>query len=651
MLAAIRKFAKSPFATLLLGLLVVSFGIWGIRDVFRTSGFSDAVVKAGSRPEIDSAEFKDLFSREKTQREQQAGQAISNEDMVKFGIDRQMVDELAATESIGALMASEGVNPADELIGAEIQKIKAFFNPVTGQFDKQIYARLLAERHITTTQADGEFRDTIAQREYQIGLAAGLKAPRIYGLVEAALQREGRDFTWFSVGPTAVDQPAKPTDAQLLAFMKDNAQGFTKPELRQISLVRFSPAAVAATIEAPEANVQKRFDFEKDSLNTPEKRTVIQVAVKDAKTGADVAAKLKAGGDPAAVAKAAGAQATSYPATPKAAIADRKIADAAFAMKAGEVSGPVQGDLGLSVIKVTDIAPGKTVTLAEARPKIEAEVKQELAKQKVYDLVQKFEDAHSGGADLAASAKAAGVEVNTLPLMTAKGAVLTGQRANLPPKVMQTAFTLPAGGESDAMDLGQGEYWAVHVDKVQAPALFGLDEQVGTEKVRDAVVKQYMLNQLMTKLKAKADTLTDEIRKGKTMEAAAAEVKATVAHADNVTRAAAQPPAQGQPPAWSPDVLGRIFQAKPGEVIAGQDTKPGIIIARFDKMQEAPAPVLAALAEASRQTISRALFGDIGGNLRLAAEKKIKPTIDYKRARQAIGVDPNLGAPPSGKAN
>ncbi len=646
MLSAIRAFAKSPFATGLLAILIVSFGIWGIKDVFRTGGFSDLVVKAGSRAPVTKAQFKQTFDEEKASREQQGGQPISTEDAVKAGLDRYVAERLASTEALGALVSAEGINPSDQLVANEIRKITVFFNPITGQFDKDVYLRQLASRHITEAEADAEFRDTVAGRHYLAGLAAGMKAPRIYGLVQAAIQKQGLDFGWFAIGPNAVEQPAKPTDAELNAYLKTHADQWTKPELRQLSVANFSAAKLALTVPAPDAEVQKRFDFEKDTLSSPEKRTVVEVTVKDMATGARVAQELKAGGNPVSIAKAAGGQATTFTSTAKAAIADRKLADAAFGLKADEVAGPLQGDLSLAVIKVIDIAPAKVATLEENRAKIETEVKQQDAKQKVYDIVQKYQDAHSGGAPLADAAKTAGAEVVSLPPITAGGGALNGARVNMPPKVLQQAFSLPQGGESDVIDMGQGEYWVVHVDKVIPPAVLGLDDQVGPEKGRDLISHRMMRETLDKRLQAKADALVAEIRKGKSLEAVAAEAGAKLAQASNVTRAGVQPTAPNQPPPYSFDLLGRLFQAKTGDVVSAKafddsrtaQAPPGLVIAKLDKVEEPPAPVLAGLADAAREPITRAMFNDLGEATTLAAQKKIKTTVDLKQARQALGV-------------
>ena len=46
MLAAIRAFAKSPYAAVLIGLLIISFAVFGARDMFRAKVSTD-VITAG----------------------------------------------------------------------------------------------------------------------------------------------------------------------------------------------------------------------------------------------------------------------------------------------------------------------------------------------------------------------------------------------------------------------------------------------------------------------------------------------------------------------------------------------------------------------------------------------------------------------------
>jgi peptidyl-prolyl cis-trans isomerase D len=62
MLDVLRRGASTWISKLLLGLLIVSFGIWGIADVFRGFG-SNVAFKVGST-EIGIGQFDQMFQRE-----------------------------------------------------------------------------------------------------------------------------------------------------------------------------------------------------------------------------------------------------------------------------------------------------------------------------------------------------------------------------------------------------------------------------------------------------------------------------------------------------------------------------------------------------------------------------------------------------------
>jgi peptidyl-prolyl cis-trans isomerase D len=634
MMAQIRAFAKSPIATVLLVLLMVSFLALGVRGIVSTTGAQDQVIKAGSRPAVTSAEFKDRFNFYKQQLEQQNHQEIPIQEAIKANLDRQVADELAFSESFSELFNRAGVKPSDELIVQWLRKNPRFFNPITGQFDKAAYAELLAQNNMTPAQADAELRDEITQRQFVSGMAAGLRAPLVYAAMQAVYLREARSFQYFSVAPSILGPPVKPTDAQLNAFIKQNAAQLMKPELRVLNVVRFSAAALAPTITPSDAEIQKRFNFEKDTLSSPEKRSFVEIPAKDAQTAAAIAAKLKSGADPQAVAKSYGVQAVSYADQPKAGVADKGVAAAAFTMKAGETSAMVQGDFGPAVIRLFSITPGHDASLLQARPKIEEEVRTADAQQKAYDLLQKYEDAHQGGADMAASAKTVNLPVAQTTPITAQGVDIQGQSANLPPKVLQSAFSLPKGNDSDAITAGPGEYYLVHVVKVEPPALPTLDE------IRPKLTRFFMLRDAATKLRARAEALQASIQKGQSLADAAKSVGATLQDSKDVLRSGG---GQGQP--YSTDLIGRIFQAKVGDVVVGEDVKLGFVLAKLNKITPPDPKSITPLVLAQRGSVTKSLFEDIGQATRVAARAAIKPKVDYAKARQALGVEPSQGAP------
>ena len=639
MLAQIRAFTKSPIATALLGLLVVSFAVFGITDVFNNRISKDAVVEAGGR-KVNGAEFKQMFDNYRKQLEQQnGGQPITTEQAAAQGVDRSLVNSLATSESLAALMAKMGIVPSDAQVVAEIGKTRAFFDPISGRFDRATYQNQLQQAGLTEPQYERLLRDQIANGQLLSGLAAGLSVPRAYLAPIAIFNGESRDFSWFKIAPQTVGPPIRPTDAQLNQYIKENAARFTKPELRQLSFVQFSTVEQSRGMTVNEDDVKKRFDFEKDTLSIPETRTFFQVPVKDAATAAQVAERLRKGEYPDAVARSIKADSVNYADAPKTAVSDRKIAEAVYKpeVKAGDVLGPVQGSLGMAVVKVTKVDAGHQATLEEARGKIENELKRDAATDKVYKMVQAYDDARSGGANMAEAAKKAGVEVRPYPVqVTAQGTTLQGQPSNIPQKLLQPAFALSESGESEVIDLGNGEYAALRVDKVTPSALAALDE------VRPAVTQMYVLTDLQKKLQAKADAVTAALKKGQTMAQAAASVGAKVETAKAIKRDISTQ-------TWSGDLLNRVFQAKPGEVVVGDDVQLGLVVAKMDKVASAPVDQLALTVEQQRDNFRNVLFEDITEAARAAARAEIKPKLDYNRARTAIGLEAlsDNAAPPA----
>ena len=641
MIAAIRKFAKSWVATLLFGLLIVSFAVFGIgnRDLFHAR-ITNAVITAGSRS-VGPAEYKRAFESYRTQLEQQAGQQITPELAAANGIDRRVLEGLAGREAFAEMLAKIGLHPSDKLIVAEIQKIPAFFDQVTGRFDKQAYLRRLGDNNLTAADFEKTVRDQLTEQQVGSGLVAGLRAPRAYAAMAAIFTLESRDVSYFGIEPSSVPPPPAPTDAQLTQLMKENTAKLTRPEFRTLTVVRFSPSQVAANIPVDPAEVQKRFDFKKDTLSTPETRTVVQAPAKDAATAAKLAQAMSGGGDPALAAKSAGAEPITYANKPKTAIPDRKVAAVAFATAVGQVA-TVQGDLGMAVIKVISVTPGRAVTLEELRPAIEAEIRKDAATEKVYALTQAYDDAHQGGATLAAAATKAGVPAVTLGPLTQNGRDMTGQPVpGLSQRLVETAWALPAGGESEVEDAGNGEYFAVRVEKIVPPAVPPFAE------IRAMLAQAWTQEELLKAMQARADSLAARLTKGETLEAVAAAAGASVTHLAGLDRQSVQ-----QHTELSQDMLGKVFTSRPGEAFTAKNSHFGLVVGKLDAVRTGDPVTLARAAEQIGPQMTTAFYRELGESAHIAARQRVKVTIDTNLAREAIGLEPldSKAAPkPGGK--
>lgn len=628
MLSATRKFAKSWVAAVLIGLLVVSFAIFGINDAFK-GNYTNDVIKAGSR-HVAGPDFRREFDNFRKGAEEQTKQPISLEQAVQFGLDKRLMEEIATREAFGAMLEKIGIRPSDRLVSGELRKIPAFFNPISGAFDKALYAQRLGENGLTPARFDTLMRDQIAESHTVSAMVNGLRVPRAYSALGAVYEMESRDVGYFMIDPRSVAPPALPTDAQLNAFMKEKAAQLTRPEFRVLTVVAFSPAMVSANLPIDEAEVQKRFQFRKDTLNKPETRSLVQIPVKDAATAQAVAARLAKGEDPSAVAKSLGVEAINYVDKPQSAIADKRVAAAAFGLKAGEVSPAIQGDLGMAVVKVVNVVPGQTITLDQIRPQIEAELRKDAAAEKVYALSQAYDEARGGGSNLAEAAKKAGVPTITIGPVSQQGQGPQGQPvAGVTPKLLEIAYGLPAGGESEVQDAGNGEYYAVRVERILPKALPALAE------VKPDLTRVWMMTEMLKRLQTRADEYAARLRKGESLETVAAAAGSKVARVAGIDRQNA-----AQNTALSRDALMKAFGAKPGEIFTAEGTQFGLIVGKLEAVRAPSGSTLARITEDARPQVTMALFRDLGAAARKAARTEVKTKIYPDKARVALGLPP-----------
>jgi peptidyl-prolyl cis-trans isomerase D len=633
MLTLFRRFAKSWVATVLIGLIAISFVVVGTQTDILAGAGGNAVIKAGSR-EISREEFRRLFENVRAQAEQQAGRPVPQELAVQEGLHMRLLDDLALTESFAELLRRMGLIPADGLVGAQIRKTPVFFNPVSGAFDREAYTRQLQQNGLTEAAFEGFLRDDLAQNHYVSGAVAGLRAPRLYGAVSALYEGETRSLTYYVVDPRVAGTPPPPTDAQLQAFLKENAAQLTRPEARVISLVRFSAAQQAAALPIDDAEVRKQFEFRKDSLSEPERRTFVQVAAPNQQAATQIAARLRAGEDPAAVARAFKAEPVRYDNQPRTAVVDRRAAAAAFGLPAAGVAAPFQGDLGWAVVRVETVTPGRVATLEQARPAIEAQLRQDAAAGRVLEQVEKYEEATQGGQTLAEAARALGATIATSPPITQRGTDVQGRPLGLPEALLTAAFELPAGGESDLIDAGQNEFFALRVDRVIPASVPPLAE------IRTPLAQAWTLRETVNRARARADALAGQSRgaNARPIEAVAASAGATVGRALQFERDAG-----GQ--TLSADLVAKAFAAKRGDVIVGEHTQLGFVVARVDNAAPPTLAEAARTAEDQRPAVTVDLFQAMGDMARTAARATLKTRVFPERARQALGLPPEDEAP------
>lgn len=634
MLAAFRAFAKSPWAIGLIGLLIFAFAAVGLTDAFRPN-IGDSVIKVGSRT-VTANEFRVAYDRYRKNMEQQYGQPISPELAMEQGLDKQVVKMMADGDTFSELLVKLGLRAPDSLINERIRQEQAFFDPITGAFDQKKFEQVLAENNLTPETYKRGLGDDLLQAQLVPAAAGGLRAPRAYSTLGGALMLEQRDLAYFAIAPGSVPQPAMPTEAELAAFLKAN--GRPLPEFRGFSVVRLSRKSMIPTVSVDPAEVQKRFDFEKDSLSKAEARTVVQIPLKDAGQAPAVAARLSKGENPAVVAGSLGIKPIVSADKPRSAFFDAAVRDAAFKLPAGGVT-TVKGEFGTVVVKVETITAGKEATISEHRADIEAKVRNEAADRKISAASKVYEEAHNAGANMADAAAKAGLPVTTVAPVSAQGLGQDGKpAAGLSPAVLKAAFEMGQGVDGEIVQEAEGEYFIVRVDRIVAPALPPMEE------IRPTLIRAMMMRRVSEQMQKKAEGLVARVRKGESIDAVAASAGAQVVRLNGVSAATAK-----QYEALGRELLGGAFQAKKGEVFTAGGANGALLVATVSAIRPGDVNQIAMAANQQEVSFSEQLFKDIRESMLVYATAKLKTETNIRNARIAIGIDAAKAGDAAGK--
>lgn len=530
MLDAMRRGAQTPVAKLLFAILCVSFGIWGVADVFRGWG-RGSVAKVGGT-EITAEEFRRSYQDELDRISRQSKQRLSAEQGHAFGLDRQVLAQMIAGAAIEAHADQLGLALSDKTLAEGIQSDPNF--QTDGKFNRQGFESLLhqiglSEQGFLNLRRKDELKGAI--------VGALLKSQTVptplFDLIHAYNQ-EKRVLEWIKIDPEAVTV-AEPDEATLKKRYEDDKAKYMTPEYRKVQVLMLTADDLKKNIVISDDEIAKAYDDDKDSYNTPEQRRVQQIAFKD-KATAEAALKALRDGTKsfADVAKEAGAKDTDVDLglITKKALIDPKVADVAFSLEKDKYSDVIEGRFATVIVRVTQIEPGTTHTLADVKD----QVREKLATDKAHNDLQSkrddVEDARLAGKTLKEIADQLKLSFKEIPAIDATGLGPDGKPVMETPDVRKIAARAFAPDSSDdsAIDLLNDGYAWVNVLSTDAP------KQKTYDEVKDEVKKDYMSSEHHRLIDELAKKMTDKVNAGEPMTSLETEAKNKVEKTEPITR-------------------------------------------------------------------------------------------------------------------
>ena len=494
----------------IMGGLVVSFAIWGIGDIFRGFGLNSAI-KIG-KTEISIEQFRQYYTDRLQQISRQAGRPITPDQARTLGIDRQVLGQLVAETTLDEQAKALRLGISNAEIASRITS-DPNFRGLNGQFDRSRFEEITRQAGFTEIRYVEEQRRVILRREIALSIGGDFRVPATAMAVINQYQNEKRAIEYLALGPAQAGDIAVPTPEVLGKFFEERKVLFRAPEYRKITLLSMSPADLAKPDAVSDADGKTYFEQHKTSYGTPERRELHQIVFPKPEDAAAAKELITKGASFSDIAKERGLKDsdTDVGMVTKAGIIDPAVADAAFALKSGEVSAPVKGRFGTALLQVGKIEPGSQKTQEEVASQIKREIAEARAKTEIGNLRDKFEDERAAGATLAETAKKLGLKSRTIDAVDRSGRAPDGKPvADLPktPDAIAAAFASDVSVDNDPLQLPNGGYLFYDVTGIMPARDRTLDE------VKDQVEARWRDDEIGKRLKAKADEMVGKLKAG-----------------------------------------------------------------------------------------------------------------------------------------
>jgi peptidyl-prolyl cis-trans isomerase D len=425
MMSSMRKNMKAILWVVVLAFVGTIFFVWGM-DLSRrgdvTSQGSAAMVNG--QP-ISYSEFEQVY----VQRVQDVfpkGEAEPPREQVqrlRRDLLAEMIDRLLLREQFAEL----GLKVLPEEVAARIASYPAFQQD--GKFSEEKYLRLLQYNRIAPDQFEAEQAQTVAvlkmDRLLRDQVVVTEDQLRAYFLSRSRrLKVAWVTFNWKDRLPSVAVN-----DSELEAYYGQHRAEYDQPAEVRAShlLIRF---------EANASDEQKlAAKLKAENLRS------------EAVRGGDFAALArKHSEDPGSAAQ--GGDLGFF----KAGMMVKPFEDAAFGLKVGDLSQPVETPFGYHLIKVTDRREAKHPAFAEVRPKLLERLREDKARQLAVAASREFMLALKAAPDLVKAAKTAGIRVQTRDGVTVDGQLPGLERSG---DILDRAFDLPLDRPSSLLMAGE----------------------------------------------------------------------------------------------------------------------------------------------------------------------------------------------------
>ena len=611
---------------IVLGLIAVSFAIWGIGDIFRGFGQS-TVAKIGST-EITVTQFRQIYNDRIQQLGRELGRPITPDQAKLLRLDQQLVGQLVAEAALDQRARQLRLNVSDAEVARQIMNDPSF-KGLNGQFDRTRFEQLIRNAGFTEQRFTAEQKRITMRREVADTVQAELIPPQTMADAQNRYDNEQRAIDYVVLDSAKAGEVPAPTPEQIAKYYDERKSEFRTPEYRTVAILSVAAADLAKPDSVTDADAKQFYDANVARFGTPERRQVAQISFPNAEEAQAAAARLeKSELTFEALAKERGLSEKDIDLglVTKSGMIDRAVADAAFALKEGETSAPIKGMFGTMLVHVVKVEPENVKPFDQVAAEIKQAIATDRARSEIAAIHDKVEDERAGGSRLTEIAQKLNLKARTIEAVDRQGRDPDGKPiSDLPStNVISSAFGSDVGVENEPVQMAGGGYLWFEVLGVKRSGERALDE------VRAQVEQRWRESQVSERLQAKAKEIVDKVKAGTSLNDAASAEGLNVQTTFGMKRS-------GNTGSLPPTVVSAVF-ATPKDGVSSADGKDGNERVIF-QVTDVSVPAFDANSADSRKitdTMRRSITEDLLAQYVTRLQTDLGATINMDAVRRSV---------------
>jgi peptidyl-prolyl cis-trans isomerase D len=471
---------------------------------------------------ITVAQFSRRYNAQVNAYRNAYGGQLNDQLLKQLGIDRQILQSLVDEQAMVAESIKQGFTVSDAEIRERILSMPGLQE--NGKFvGEQRYRLALQSQQLTTAEFERQLRRSLQIEKLRNALTGWMTVNDADVAAEYRRRNEKVKLDVVPVTAAAFKDQVTVSEADLTAYFDKSKEKYRVGEKRKVKYAMVNVDQVRATIKVPDADIEAFYKQNLQQYQTPAQVRASHVLIKlegrDEKQALalaeEVAKKAKSGADFAALAKQ-----YSEDDSNKDTGGDldyfgrgRMVAEfeqAAFAMKAGEISDPVKTAFGYHVIKVVDNKADSARSVAEVRPEIEEQLKWQKAQAEAEKIAKSLEGTMKTPADLDRVAKERGLTTVETGFIQVNDQI---QGIGIQPEFAGKLFAMKEGEVTPAMRVATGWVFGTVTGRQDAyvPKL---------DEVRARVTDDIKLERAGELAKQRAQEIAQELKTAKDFAAA-----------------------------------------------------------------------------------------------------------------------------------